>query len=240
MINGGTGPYQGSLLLFNSGRGSLPSTIALANPKSPYNATILLDNYTGKQFNSLNDGKVHPKSGNIFFTDPSYGYLNRFRPAPQLPNQVYRFDPKTKAVKIVADRFDQPNGIAFTADGKTAYITDTGNVSKMSGVDKAQRSIIFAFDVDSTTEAFTNRRVFAYVDSGIPDGIQLDTNGNVYSGCGDGVHVWNSAGTLLGKFYIGTTSANMVFANGGDLFILAETKIYLARLGSAKGQNLST
>lgn len=47
----------------------------------------------------------------------------------------------------------------------------------------------YAFDVDPATHAFKNRRVFAYVDAGIPDGIQLDTNGNVYSGAGDGVHV---------------------------------------------------
>ena len=48
---------------------------------------------------------------------------------------------------------------------------------------------IYAFDVDPTTQAFTNRRVFAYVDNGIPDGIQLDTEGRVYSGCGDGTQV---------------------------------------------------
>lgn len=47
----------------------------------------------------------------------------------------------------------------------------------------------YAFDVDATTQAFKNRRVFAYIDTGLPDGIQLDTNGNVYSGCGDGVQV---------------------------------------------------
>ena len=47
----------------------------------------------------------------------------------------------------------------------------------------------YAFDVDPKSQAFMNRRVFAYVDSGIPDGIQVDTDGNVYSGCGDGVQV---------------------------------------------------
>lgn len=47
----------------------------------------------------------------------------------------------------------------------------------------------YAFDVDASTQAFTNRRVFAYVDNGVPDGIQLDSNGNVYSGTGDGVQV---------------------------------------------------
>lgn len=45
------------------------------------------------------------------------------------------------------------------------------------------------FDVDPKTQAFTNRRVFAYVDTGVADGVQLDDNGNVYAGCGDGAHV---------------------------------------------------
>ncbi len=47
----------------------------------------------------------------------------------------------------------------------------------------------YAFDVDAKSQAFKNRRVFVYVDNGVPDGIQLDTKGNVYSGCGDGVQV---------------------------------------------------
>jgi hypothetical protein len=68
MTNGGTGPYNGSLLLITSGRGPLPPSIVLVNPKSPNNATVLLDNFFGRQFDSLNDIKVHP-SGKIFFTD---------------------------------------------------------------------------------------------------------------------------------------------------------------------------
>jgi gluconolactonase len=68
MTNGGTGPYNGSLLLITSGWGSLPPSLVLVNPRSPYNTTVLLNNYYGRQFNSLNDGKIHP-SGKIFFTD---------------------------------------------------------------------------------------------------------------------------------------------------------------------------
>jgi gluconolactonase len=71
MTNGGTGPYKSSLLLIASGRGPRPPTIALVNPNPPHNTTVLLDNYFGRQFNSLNDIKVHP-SGKIFFTDTMY------------------------------------------------------------------------------------------------------------------------------------------------------------------------
>ncbi len=58
----------------------------------------------------------------------------------------------------------------------------------------------------------------------------MDTRGNVYSGCGDGVHVWNDQGTLLGKIFTGLSTPNMVFAGDGRLFILSECKIYVAHI----------
>lgn len=233
MTNGGTGPFKSSLILITSGRGPRPPSIALVNPLPPHNVTVLLDNYYGRQFNSLNDIKVHP-SGKLFFTDVIYGFLNSFRPAPLMPNQVYRFDPDTGAVRVVADGFDKCNGIAFTADGNTAYIADSGAALSNAGTNQTEPSTIYAFDVDPHTHVFKNRRVLAYIDAGIPDGIQVDTKGNIYSGTADGVQVWNSSGDLLGKFFLGTTSANMVFAGDGRLVILAETKVFLAKI-AAKG-----
>ncbi|KAJ7040712.1 D-lactonohydrolase-like protein [Mycena alexandri] len=221
MTNGGTGPYRGNLLLITSGRGPLPPSIALVNPNPPHNATVLLDNFFGRQFNSLNDIKIHPTSGNIFFTDTVYGWLNHFRPEPLMPNQVYRLNPDTGAVRVVATDFDRNNGIAFTGDGKTAYVTDTGAQGGFLGINQTQPATIYAYDVDPTTE------------TGIPDGIQVDTEGNVYSGCGDGVQVWNSAGDLIGKIFLGTTSANMAFAGPGRLVIMAETKIFLAEIATS-------
>ena len=77
MTNGGTGPYHSSLVLTTSGRGPLPPSIALVNPKSPNNVTVLLDNFFGRQFNSLNDVKIHRPSGNFLFTDPECGSIFR-------------------------------------------------------------------------------------------------------------------------------------------------------------------
>ncbi|KAG5734805.1 Gluconolactonase [Termitomyces sp. T112] len=233
MTNGGTGPYKSSLLLVTFGRGSLPPSIALVNPKAPNNVTVLLDNFFGRQFNSLNDIKVHP-SGKLFFTDSEYGFLNHFRPNPLFPNHVYRLDPETGSVRVVATNFDKCNGIAFTADGNIAYISETGALGGLLGNDQTEPATIYAFDVDPRTHMFKNRRVFAYVDAGIPDGIQVDIQGNVYSGCGDGVQVWNDEGTLIGKFFLGTTSANMVLTTDGRLVIMAETKIFVAEI-AAKG-----
>jgi gluconolactonase len=78
MTNGGTGPLDGNLVLVTSGLGPLPPSVALIDPNSN-NVTVLLDNFFGRQFNSLNDIKIHPTSGALFFTDPSYVRL----PLPQ-------------------------------------------------------------------------------------------------------------------------------------------------------------
>ena len=95
----------------------------------------------------------------------------------------------------------------------------------------------YQFDVDPVTQSFENRRVFAYSDAGIPDGIQLDKDGNVYSGCGEGVHVWNPEGTLIGKFFINSTTPEMIFTKSG-LLILDEERIYLANI-QAQGIDLT-
>lgn len=238
MVNGGTGPYKGDLLLVTSGRALLPPSIVRVNPSPPYNATVLLDNFLGRQFNSLNDIKILPGTDIIFFTDPTYGWLNGFRPEPMLPSQVYRFDPSTGQVRVVADQFVLPNGIAFTPDGKSAFIADSGASGGFLGTNQTFPATIYKFDIDPQTQTFVNRRVFAYSDSGIPDGIQLDTMGNVYSGCGEGTHVWNAEGTLIGKFYLNSTTAEMIFTNSG-LVILDEETMYLANI-QAQGLNLAT
>lgn len=98
----------------------------------------------------------------------------------------------------------------------------------------------YKYDVDPKSGSFSNRRTFAYADTGVPDGIQIDTNGNVFAGCGDGVQVWNDEGTLLGKFFLGTTSANMVFAGPGKLVIMGETAIYLVEGMVSEGLDLAS
>lgn len=79
---------------------------------------------------------------------------------------------------------------------------------------------------------WSSRRIFAYVTPGVPDGVHCDTEGNVYAGAGDGVQVWNPQGTLLGKIFIGETSANFAFAGKGRMVICAETRLYFATLGA--------
>ena len=80
MTNGGT-PLGQNAILVNSGRGDLPSNIVLVNSQPPFNSTVLVDNFLGWQFNSLNDAKVHPITGDIFFTDVEYAPTNYSHPS---------------------------------------------------------------------------------------------------------------------------------------------------------------
>ncbi|KAJ9118373.1 hypothetical protein QFC24_006202 [Naganishia onofrii] len=75
-VNGGTN-YRGQLVFMTEGRGdSFPSGITVVNPVKPYNATVILNNFFGRQFSSLNDVAYHRKSGDLFFTDPTYGFVS--------------------------------------------------------------------------------------------------------------------------------------------------------------------
>jgi gluconolactonase len=87
--------------------------------------TVVVNNFFGRQFNSVNDVAVNPRNGDIYFTDSLYGYLQDFRPPPGLPNQVYRFTPSTGAVTTVADGFDLPNGIFRPCAWHREQRTDT-------------------------------------------------------------------------------------------------------------------
>jgi gluconolactonase len=107
--NGATN-YRGKVVFTGEGQGDIAPALFLMEPTEPYNTTVLLDNYYGRQFNSLNDVAVNPRNKELYFTDVSYGYLQHFRPQPVLPNQVYRYNPRTGAVTAVADGFKLVNG----------------------------------------------------------------------------------------------------------------------------------
>ncbi|KAH6628789.1 hypothetical protein F5144DRAFT_325114 [Chaetomium tenue] len=229
--NGATN-YGDQLLFLGEGQGeTVAPAMYLMNPEPPYNTTVILDNFFGRQFNSLNDASISPQNGEIYFTDPTYGYVQNFRPAPGLPKQVWRFNPATGVVRVAADGFNMPNGIAFSPSGSHLYVADTGMTQAFFGNDFSFVSSIYRFDVleDGTLE---NRKTFAFVTPGVPDGIHVDTKGNVYAGCGDGVQVFNPSGKLIGKIYLGSISANFQFAGKGRMVILAETELYYATLAA--------
>jgi gluconolactonase len=136
MANGGINHGPGILFCAQGSRDT-PGGLVHMSPTPPYTTQTLLDNFHGRQFNSLNDVVVHT-DGSIWFTDPIYGFEQGFRPEPQLRSQVYRFDPMSGDVRAVADGFGRPNGICFSPDEQTLYVTDTDWIHGDGGTDEGR------------------------------------------------------------------------------------------------------
>ncbi|KAI1194594.1 gluconolactonase [Nemania serpens] len=227
--------YKGQLLFAAEGQGADKTTeLVMMNPREPYNTTVLLNNYFGRQFNSLNDISINPRNQDVYFTDPIYGFLQDFRPRAGLPHQVYRYNDRTGAVTVVADGLNQPNGIVFSPSGLHAYIADSGAQAVFWGINATSPATIYRYDV-AEDGTFSNRQTFAYTPAGVPDGIHVDTQGRLYASCGDGVHVYNTSGTLIGKIFLGEISANFDFAGDGGMVICAETNLYYAKIAATSG-----
>lgn len=108
----------------------------------PFRIRTLLNNYYGRRFNSPKDIAVH-SDGSMYFTDPVYGHDQGMRPPPELPNQVYRFDPHTGDVRVVADGFGRPSGICFSPKESTCYISDTEFIHGNGHVDFERASTMY-------------------------------------------------------------------------------------------------
>lgn len=214
-----------------------PSALVLVDPKTS-KSEIVINNFYGREFNSINDVVIHHATDSIWFTDPFYGYHQAFRPSPLLPAQIYRYQPSTGQIWCVADGFEECNGLCFSPDYSKMYVTDTGALKAHGGPGNGQSfsanlklpATIYEFDVVDGGKRLANRRMFAYCDSGIPDGIKCDVHGNVWSGCGDGLHVWGPDSTLLGKVYVGGVVANFNFTTEG-IWMMAEEKLFFAEVG---------
>lgn len=144
---GNGGCLYGCRLLFcDQGTMDQPSQLVLVDPMAPSTCSQpILNNYHGRPFNSLNDVITlrHPHDSTkllIFFTDPTYGFEQGFRPQPQLPSHVYCFDPDIGDIRAVADGFCHPNGICFDPSGSVCYITDTGHIHGTGLIDPAKTS----------------------------------------------------------------------------------------------------
>lgn len=239
MPNGGVNYKDGILLCAQGSEKTGTGGIWYMPRKMP--PVPLVTNFYGRDFNSVNDVVV-AKDGGIWFTDPCYGNEQDFRQKPKLPNQVYRFDPSNGDLRVVADGFGRPNGICFSPDEKIVYITDTDTLHGDGDVSPLRPATIYAFDIITSLNApfLVNRRLFTFAAYGYPDGIKCDVYGNVYSGCGDGVEVWNPAGTMIGRILVPGGVANFCFGRDGEMFICAEQKLWRLQLArTTKGALLS-
>ena len=174
--------------------------------------------YDGKSLNSPNDVAVH-SSGSIFFTDPPYGIDPD--PGEQGFNGVYRYDP-SGGVTLLRDDLIRPNGLAFSPDETVLYVADS----------RSRQVLAFRVNPDlslGTPQEFANMDVPG---TGNPDGMKVDTQGNVYVAAAGGLWVLEPSGHHVGIIEFSELPANLAF--GGSryrtIYVTARTAIYTIRI----------
>lgn len=187
--------------------------------------TVIADSFQGKRLNSPNDAVVK-SDGSVWFTDPSYGILTDYE-GDQAPSEiggchVYRVDPESGDIRVVAEDYVKPNGLAFSPDEAYLYIADTGKSHQEGGPAHIRRHEVGA------DGALSGGDVIADCTNGLFDGFRLDRDGRIWSSARDGVHCLTSDGRLIGKILIPEIVANVCF--GGPklnrLFICGTTSLY--------------
>jgi len=198
--------------------------------------TVLADRYESRRLNSPND-LVFRSNGDLYFTDPPFGLPKSFEdPDKEVPFQgVYRLTPEGELTALVTD-LEAPNGIGFSPDETTLYVSNAFN----------ERPIWMAYPVlaDGTLgpgREFAEARTWVKAGEGVPDGLKIDVNGNVFAAGPGGIHVFAPDGTRLGRIVTGVPTGNLSWGEDGSvLFIAANHRILrlrtttMGRLQSAK------
>lgn len=146
--------------------------------------------------------------GSLWFTDPGYAHLQGFGPEPQLGDHVYRYDGE---LELAAAGFEKPNGLAFSPRESILYVGDS------------EARTIDAFDV-LDGRRLANRRRFATIADGYPDGLKVDRDGNVYTTGGPGLLVFDPGGATVGEIEL-PGAVNFAFA-GTRLLVCADDAIW--------------
>jgi gluconolactonase len=191
----------------------------------------LVDGCAGLPLNSPNDVVVKG-DGTVWFTDPSYGHLQGFRPEPLVGDHVYRYDPGSGRLAVVADSFDKPNGLAFSPDERTLYIGDSGANQEPGSFHPSRPHHIMAFDVVDG-RALANERLLCVTAPGFPDGIKVDRDGRVYASSASGVQVFDPIGELIGEIAL-PGAVNFTFGgpDGNVLFVTTDDAVWAAVLAT--------
>ncbi len=186
----------------------------------------LVDNYEGKRLNSPNDA-TFKSNGDLYFTDPPYGLPKQYDdPRRELDFcGVYRLS-KDGKLTLLTKEMTRPNGIAFSPDEKTLYVAQSDPEAAIwkSFPVKADGTLGESKVIYDATENFKKGL------PGLPDGMDVDSKGNIFATGPGGVYVFNPSGKLLGRISTGEKTANCKFGgpNGDQLYMTAD--MYICRI----------
>ncbi|AMV17047.1 Gluconolactonase precursor [Planctomyces sp. SH-PL14] len=186
----------------------------------------LVDNYEGKRLNSPNDATFH-SGGDIYFTDPPYGLPKQYDdPRRELDFcGVYRVA-KDGKVTLLTKEMTRPNGIGFSPDEKTLYVAQSDPAA----------AVVKAFAVKADGTLGEGKVLYDFTADfkkgwpGLPDGLAVDAQGNIWATAPGGVSILTPEGKLLGRLSTGERTANCKFGgpDGSTLFMTAD--MYICRI----------
>ncbi len=218
MANGNTFDLQGNLWTCEHAA----SRVSRMDLEGNYR--VMTDQYQGEELNSPNDILVK-SDGSVYFSDPNFGRRERvgIPRSQQLPFQgVYRLEPVDGDLTLLADDFENPNGLCFDLQEKRLFVNDS------------PRGHIRVFDVNQDG-SLGDGGVWAEVHGsgpGVPDGMKFDSEGNLYC-CGPGgVHIFDAEANKLGWIEMPEQTANFVWGDADlcSLYLTASTSLYRLRM----------
>ncbi len=200
-------------------------------PQSKF--TTLADRYEGKRFNSPND-LVFKSNGDLYFTDPAYGMEKQFDdPGRELPFAgVFRRNAAGDVTLLTRD-MTRPNGLAFSPDEKLLYVAQSDQDAAIWKV--------FNVQADGTIDAgrvFFDATTLGKTRKGLPDGMKIDVDGNIFATGPGGVLVFSPQGKHLGTIMTGQATSNCAFGDDGrTLYMTADSYVMRVKL-KTKGKVL--
>jgi gluconolactonase len=215
--NGMIADKDGTVLLCQHGKRRIVR-VARDMSMTPY-----IDQFEGHRLNSPND-LVYRSDGALYFTDPPYGLSGQDAdPAKDLKFNAVFLYAKGKLTPVITD-LNRPNGIALSPDEKTLYVSNSDE----------RKRFWMKYDVGADG-TLSKGRMFCDLGSakeqGIPDGMKVDSKGNVYATGPEGVWVFSPSGKHLGAIHPGETAANCAWGDDGKtLYITASTSVYRIRV----------
>ena len=214
---------QGNLVLCQHGDRRLARMNApLSNPSS--NFVTIADKFEGKRFNSPNDA-VYKSNGDLYITDPPYGLEKRMDdPAKELDFQgVYRIE-KNGKVDLLTKELSRPNGIAFSPDEKKLFVANSDSA----------HAVWMVYDV-TDSGSIANGKIFydatplTSTVKGLPDGMKVDNNGNIFAAGPGGVWIFDKTAKVLGKIKTGVAVSNCAF-NKDKSVLFITSDMYVVRV----------